>query len=1276
MAGNFIVNVPKLKGRENYDDWAFAVENFLILEGLSKCISEVVEADDAKAKAKIILTIDASLYVHIKEATTTVELWKKLQSLFDNKGFARRIGLLRTLISTRLENCDSMASYVNQIVETSQRLRGTGFQIDDQWVGSLLLAGLPEKFSPMIMAIEHSGIAVTTDSIKTKLLDMQFDSGSASAFGASKPNFNRKYSQKPGDKKGIKCFRCKQLGHYQNKCPNAAANAAAAAGEKTSNAFSAVFLSGTFSESDWYIDSGASVHLTARQDWIKNVIPAKVPEIVVANHTRVPAKCSGEVMITTIVGNRKYDIPVNDVLCVPDLTTNLLSVSQLIKNGNSLSFEDNCCTVFNKQKEIVAIADLVNGMYKLNIFKSEKCLLAQTAISGEVWHRRFGHINSDYLNKMQNGLVNGLCLQGQVQLGLKNCKVCCEGKQTRLPFKHKGTRAKKLLELVHTDVCGPMETRSLGGSKYFVVFEDDFSRMAFVYFIKSKDEVFCCFKQFKSMAENQTNQKIKVLRSDNGGEFCSREFEGFLKSSGIIHQKTNAYTPEQNGVSERLNRTIVEKAKCLLFDGGIEKRFWAEAVNTAVYLRNRSLAAGLQVTPYELWSGRRPDVSNLRIFGSPVMVHVPKERRLKWDKKSIKCVLVGYDEFTKGYRVFDPVKNKITTSRDVTIMENVIDYVDIFLDSQSNNLEVSASVGDNDETERAETVETEEVEVSSDSSGEVWRNPDTDDSEENHELPPLRRSERTPKPRVIENSVTYFCPEFIELDNEPTSVEMALSRPDGESWREAMAEELHSFEENEAWELVGIPEGKTVVQCKWVFKRKSDSENKVRYRARLVAKGFTQRPGIDFNETFSPVVRHCTLRLLMALSIKLDLNICHLDVTTAFLNGYLKEDVFMTLPEGYKTDGCENKVLKLKKAIYGLKQSSRAWNIRVDTFLVNLGYNKSKFEPCLYTKHNESFLTIVTVYVDDFFIFSNDVSEEENVKFKLGQIFKIKDLGQIKNCLGMRVTVDKINNSITLDQEKYIDQILRKFNMIDCNTVATPIETNVNLVRQTDTCKKELPYQQLIGSLMYLSVLTRPDISFAVSYLSQFNNCYNESHWKQAKRVLRYLKQTKNRGLKFLKDDADLEGFVDADWGSNSLDRKSYTGFCFKLSGSAVSWESRKQRTVALSSTEAEYMALSEASKEAIYLKNLISEITGVSKCVRLYNDNQSAQKLAVNPIFHNRSKHIDIRHHFIREVVADDLVKLEYLPTADMPADILTKGLSSDKHNRFVNKLGLINLQ
>lgn len=318
--------------------------------------------------------------------------------------------------------------------------------------------------------------------------------------------------------------------------------------------------------------------------------------------------------------------------------------------------------------------------------------------------------------------------------------------------------------------------------------------------------------------------------------------------------------------------------------------------------------------------------------------------------------------------------------------------------------------------------------------------------------------------------------------------------------------------------------------------------------------------------------------------------------------------------------------------------------------------------------------TIICIYVDDFFIFSNNDKETDSLKMRLGEMFKIKDLGEVKNCLGMNVKFDRENDTISLDQSNYIDQLLQRFEMLDCKAVNTPIEAGLSLDRSEDIeCEKQFPYQQLLGGLMYLSVLTRPDISYAVSYLSQFNNCHTETHWKHCKRILRYLKGTKNYGICFGRTDKSLECFVDADWGSNTFDRKSYTGFCFTFVGGPISWESRKQKTVALSSTEAEYVAMSEASKEAIYLRNLFFELTGASQTIVLFNDNMGAQKLSLNPVFHKRSKHIDVKHHFLRDTVAKEWVQLKYLETAKMPADVLTKSLSSVKHLRFIGDLGIM---
>lgn len=1307
MTTNYLVSVPKLKGRENYSEWAFAAENFLVLEGMSDCIKletvpeEIGAAGDAKTKAKLILTIDPSLYVHIKSVQTTHELWKKLKNLFDDSGFTRRISLLRSLISIRLENSISMTSYVTQIIETSQKLSGTGFKINDEWVASLLLAGLTEKYSPMIMAIEHCGIPLTADAIKTKLLDMEESgndgdngtSASSGAFASFKKNRNvgskatkdNAQMSKSKSSKVIICYRCKQTGHFRNQCTFENKNSSETSkNERTkSNAFSAVFLNGEFCKSDWYIDSGASVHLTANEEWLSNVSrDLKIKEIVVANKDKVPVLCTGDVQITTKTRACEYDITVENVLCVPKLTTNLLSVSQLISKGNKVSFNNHGCEIFNQAGVLVATASLLNGVYKLNM--SESCSSAAVMISSEVWHRRLGHVNNQYLYKMQDA-VQGLTLDSKTDISKSSCVACCEGKQTRLPFPKEGNRSTELLHIVHTDLCGPMENRSIGGSRYFMLFIDDFSRMTYIYFLKTKDEALTCFQQYKAEVENQLNRSIKILRSDNGKEFCNKRFNDFLKSHGIVHHKTNPYTPEQNGLSERFNRTIVEKAKCLLFDAGLEKRFWAEAAHTAVYLQNRTVTTSLNYkTPFEIWTGRKPDVSHLRVFGSTVMVHVPKQKRLKWDRKSEKCILVGYSNDVKGYRIYNPKSNIITTSRDVVVLEKMETENVIEVQENCSDEVNMVPVEEKDLTLQEDSLEQSESLITDDS-GELYvpsENNTLDISEsgstDSEDSVILNNDYLTSGPRRRQAPDRYgFANACIEDDNMFTgeiTLQEALEGPEKAQWSAAVQDELQSFEKNSAWEIVDVPKDGTIVQCKWVLRKKYDSENNVRYRARLVAKGFTQKHGVDYTETFSPVVRHTTLRLLFALSVKLGLDVSHLDVKTAFLNGDLEETIYMKIPDCYYTNNSACKVLKLKKAIYGLKQASRAWNKKVDDCLITNGYKRSKIEPCMYIKDINKCKTIVTVYVDDFFIFSNDKIETENLKQILSHKFSIKDLGEVRQCLGMNVIFNKDKGYITLSQETYIDQLLSKFNLSDCKTVDTPMEVKLHINKGQVGVNSHVPYQQLIGSLMYLSVLTRPDISYSISFLSQFNNCHTKEHWEYAKRVLKYLKRTKCYGIKYCKEgNSEITGYVDADWASNSVDRRSYTGMCFLLSNGVISWECRKQKCVALSSTESEYIGLSEACREALYLKRLQYEITNKMYTISLFNDNQGAQKLCANPVFHKRTKHIDIRYHFCRDLVKDKIVKVLYLPTADMPADILTKSLCSAKHFKCMLLLGIV---
>lgn len=509
-------------------------------------------------------------------------------------------------------------------------------------------------------------------------------------------------------------------------------------------------------------------------------------------------------------------------------------------------------------------------------------------------------------------------------------------------------------------------------------------------------------------------------------------------------------------------------------------------------------------------------------------------------------------------------------------------------------------------------------------------------------------------------------------NDEPQTIQEALSGPEKEHWKEAIADEYQSFEKNKAWSLTLLPEGKNAVKCKWIFKKKLGSDGQLlRYKARLVAKGFTQEYGIDYKETYSPVVRYSTIRTLLALAVNLDMHVDHMDVKTAFLNGELNETVYMEQPDGYKVEGKENYVFRLNKAVYGLKQASKSWYDKIDNALMSLQFRKSLSEPCVYIKSDENpdNLLILALYVDDILIFSRETMVKNKLKEDLMNIFEMKDLGRATQVLGMRVTQEQ--NKITLDQTGYIKKVLEQFNMTECKPVNTPLDSGMKFEKgeQNDLDSK---YRSLIGSIMYIAVCTRPDIAFAASLLSQFNNCHSETHWKAAKRILRYLKGTIDYRIIYEKSELSVTGYVDADWASNQLDRRSYTGFVFKIGNSAVSWESRKQRTVALSSTEAEYMALCEGAKEAKFIRSFLSECLGKLLSVTLFNDSQSAQKMCNSQVNHSRSKHIDIRHHFVRQVVKDKIVNLEYLPTEHMPADVLTKSLTKDKHFNCIVRIGL----
>ena len=1010
---------------------------------------------------------------------------------------------------------------------------------------------------------------------------------------------------------------------------------------------------------EWLVDSGATGNMGNDKKWFTGKLrKLKTPEKVkVGDGAYVDAFYEGTVELEIRISeNITVTYTMEKVLYVPDLAYNLLSVSEASESNHTVEFKGKHCRITNSEGELLVLGHKIGKLYVVDCKEKVGNEIVCTAVEpskNKIWHSRFGHLGGKNLKKLvEENLVEGLDYK---QCDIKEiCKPCIEGKHHKQKFpKVGGTRATEVLGLVHTDVCGKMDTESLSGKEYFISFIDDKSRHTWTYPIRRKSDSYSIFLQWKSQVEKSQDKKLKKLRSDNGGEYISDEFESYLEKEGIIHQRTIRKTPEQNGVAERMNRTLVEVVRSMLSESGLPKRFWAEALATATYLRNRSPTVAVNgMTPIEAWSGTKPNVAHLRVFGSLCFAHIPKDERKKLDSKAQEAVFLGYGLETKGYRLYNSITKKVFFSSDVIFDE---------MKFPSNNKEQQ----ENDKDSR---IELEVSEVRNEIEEEIL--PVEDQTQPN----PTRRSTRQRK------TPDYYG-EWVNMakqkTDEPKNVEEALNSQHREEWKEAMQNEIKSLKDHNVWELVKLPAGRKAIGSKWIFKRKTDADGKVeRYKARLVAQGFTQKYGVDYEETFSPVARFESIRTVLALAAKLGLKLHQMDIKTAFLNGELEEEIYMRQPEQFIEKGKEEMVCRLKRSIYGLKQSARCWNSELDQKLRSIGFIQSENDPCIYTRITGGELFVIAVYVDDLIQAGKNEEEIEEVKKEISKKFDAVDMGPLHYFLGVKV-IQSENGSVWIGQPSYIQSVLNKFKMEDCNPVETPADASQKLKKaeeKEELADKEL-YQSAVGSLLYVSTRTRPDISNAIGSCARFSSNPTKCHWTAVKRIMRYLKGTFDFGLLYNTTDAkDLVGYSDADWAGDVNDRKSTSGYVFQICGGAISWRSKKQSCVALSTAEAEYMALASTTQEAVWMKHLMTDlhIEILEKPVCIYEDNQSTICIAKNHQYHGRSKHIDIKFHFTRDQVLSGNIELKYCKSEDMIADIFTKPLSGPQFKRLRELLGL----
>ncbi|RVX11419.1 Retrovirus-related Pol polyprotein from transposon TNT 1-94 [Vitis vinifera] len=973
----------------------------------------------------------------------------------------------------------------------------------------------------------------------------------------------------------------------------------------------------------WIVDTGASDHMTGDAAILQNYKPSNGHSSVhIADGSKSKIAGTGSIKLTK-------DLYLDSVLHVPNLDCNLLSISKLAHDLQCVTkFYPNLCVFQDlKSGKMIGSAELCSGLYLLSC------------------------------GQFSNQVSQASCVQSQSMSesfnSVSNSKFA---KHTRTVYPQIPYKPSTVFSLVHSDVWGPSRIKNISGTRWFVTFVDDHTRVTWVFLMKEKSEVGHIFQTFNRMVQNQFNSKIQVLKSDNAKEYFTSSLSTYLQNHGIIHISSCVDTPQQNGVAERKNRHLLEVARCLMFSSNVPNYFWGEAILTATYLINRMPSRVLTFqSPRQLFLKQFPHTHAassdlpLKVFGCTAFVHVYPQNRSKFAPRANKCIFLGYSPTQKGYKCYSPTNKRFYTTMDVSFFEHVFFYPKSHVQGESmNEHQVWESFLDGVPSFHSESPNPSQfapTELSTPMPPSVQPaqhtnvpSPVTIQSpmpiqpiapqlaNENLQVYIRRRKRQElehgsqstcgqyidsnsslPEENIdhpIGNYVTYegLSPSYrafaTSLDDTqvPNTIQEALKISE---WKKAVQDEIDALEKNGTWTITDLPVGKRPVGCKWIFTIKYKADGSVeRFKARL-----------------DPSLIGCQSRLVLA--------------TT-----------------GHKK--CVSKWGPRRGSLHG----NTTWFRRKygKESVLKLGYKQGQADHTLFVKKSHAGkLAILIVYVDDIILSGNDMGELQNLKKYLSEEFEVKDLGNLKYFLGMEVA--RSRKGIVVSQRKYILDLLKETGMLGCKPIDTPMDSQKKLgIEKESTPVDRGRYQRLVGRLIYLSH-TRPDIGFAVS----------------AVRKGLFFRKTENR---------DTEVYSDADWAGNIIDRRSTSGYCSFVWGNLVTWRSKKQSVVARSSAEAEYRALAQGICEGIWIKRVLSELGQTSSSpILMMCDNQAAISIAKNPVHHDRTKHVEIDRHFITEKVTSETVKLNYVPTKHQTADILTKALPRPNFEDLTCKLGLYDI-
>ncbi|SCZ94936.1 BZ3500_MvSof-1268-A1-R1_Chr11-3g03491 [Microbotryum saponariae] len=1031
---------------------------------------------------------------------------------------------------------------------------------------------------------------------------------------------------------------------------------------------------------------------------------------------------SGSVELNTTSGR----VAVADILHVPSLPCNLLSVRHLDRLGFTVSFSSNVATIRNAAGTAVATAwAIANDLYTLDLAAApctpHALLASPSQVSLLTLHNRLAHLPVLLLKRIvQKGMVTGVAWDySDEECRTFNCNACLASKVHALPFARSKLIALQRLGLIHVDLA-QMPHVSFGGHRYMLVIVDDHTRKHWCILLARKSDTFPRLRDWILEVERATGDSVKTIRSDNGGEFTLRSFVDFCCSKGIRRELTIPYTPQQNGRVERPNRTIKEGILALAYSAGVDSRLWGEAAMYFVRCKNMTPHAGVSgEIPDARWYGYAPDVSSLRTFGCRAWHCLPSASCSALDPKAMPLIFVGLDDHSKAYRLFNPATRKVLLSRNILFHESEFPTSTQIPASFSpaNPLpDVVALRPDQADLPQPLLALTPAPDASDQGSPALARNvPD-------QELPtPFASDQGSPdsalstpcpspllQPSSYDFSALCLAPEFSDdvddalhspapvcyladaaaalLDTssvdpaelvaparDPPHWRAAMASPQADKWRLAARDEFDSLSRDfSAFTPIDqslVPDDAKIIGSRFVFRTKRDQFGKIKsYKGRLVARGDSLRSGIDFDETFAPVAKLTSIRALLTLSAARGYHVHQADIDKVYLHGKLDKPLYMRVPEGI---ALPSKVLQLHRSLYGLRQAGRIWNDEIDSTLLGLGYVTTESDHCVYIKTVGDVHHYIALYVDDLLMIGPSLPEIERTLQGLERCYGVKRLGEAEYILGIQIRRSS-DGSITLSQEQYLKDILTRFGMSNAHPVATPMKSDLHLEIEINPAPfaDRTRCLQAIGSLMYASTGTRPDLAYAVGYLARFSQSPSEAAWGAVKHAFRYLAGTLSHGLRYSRGDpAPMIGYSDCNWGACVLSSKLTIGYAFLYAGGAISWSSRLQSRVADSTCDTEYLALSHAGKEAIFLRQLFGELGLPSSAPTLVlGDNQGANALTKNPVFHARTRHIRLCEHFVRDMVALGDIAVQYINTAD----IFTKALARDLFARHRGRLGI----